>query len=101
MCPIINLYSRYEISSDGSSDRATSYFSVDEESGEISVADDLTKEVYEDYRVRKERLKILYLWEICTCCWFAVANEGVRPGRPPARFHRAHSGKRHATRNAL
>ncbi len=49
----INFYSRYEISTDGSSDRATSYFSVDEENGEISVADDLTKEVYEDYRVKE------------------------------------------------
>ncbi len=46
--------SRYEISESGSSERATLYFAVDAETGEITVIDDLTKEIYDEYRVSSE-----------------------------------------------
>ena len=42
---------RYATTERGSSDRATKYFVVDEETGDITIADDLTKELYDEYRV--------------------------------------------------
>jgi protocadherin-15 len=42
---------RYTITESGSSERSTKYFSIGEESGEIEITDDLTKELYDEYRV--------------------------------------------------
>ena len=42
---------RYRIDEQGSSEKAAMYFRIHPESGEIIVADDLTKEVYDEYRV--------------------------------------------------
>ena len=42
---------RYATTERGSSDRATKYFAVDGETGDISIADDLTQELYDEYRV--------------------------------------------------
>ena len=43
---------RYSTTERGSSDRATKYFIINEETGDISIADDLTQELYDEYRVR-------------------------------------------------
>ena len=40
---------RYSISSDQSSERATTYFSINEETGEIEILDDLKRELFENY----------------------------------------------------
>ena len=42
---------KYELSESGSSERSTNYFKIDEETGDISIKDDLTQELYEEYRV--------------------------------------------------
>ena len=42
---------RYAVTEQGSSDRATKYFTVNEETGDIAIADDLTQELYDEYRV--------------------------------------------------
>ena len=49
---------RYAATERGSSDRATKYFAVDEETGDISIADDLTQELYDEYRVRPALLML-------------------------------------------
>ena len=49
----------YALDDEGSSDRAGRYFAVDESTGEISVKDDLTKELYDEYRVR-DRIKNIH-----------------------------------------
>jgi hypothetical protein len=45
---------RYSITEEGSSDRSTMYFSIGEESGVIAIKDDLTKELYDEYRVSQQ-----------------------------------------------
>ncbi len=42
---------RYAFVEEDSSEHATRYFAIGEETGEISVTDDLTKELYDEYRL--------------------------------------------------
>jgi protocadherin-15 len=42
---------RYQIDSKGSSEKASAYFGIDKESGEIEVLNDLTMEAFDEYRL--------------------------------------------------
>ena len=42
---------KYKIIPEGSSDKAIEYFGINEDSGEVELLGDLTKEVYEEYRI--------------------------------------------------
>ena len=46
---------RYELSEEGSSDKALQYFSINPETGAISVQNDLTQELYDEYRVSPQQ----------------------------------------------
>ena len=56
---------RYATAERGSSDRATKYFVVDEETGDITIADDLTKELYDEYRVSVPNHVTYYMVSVC------------------------------------
>ncbi|XP_059097736.1 cadherin-99C-like isoform X2 [Tigriopus californicus] len=43
---------RYEITADGSSEKAVLYFGIDNERGDIRVRDDLTQELFDEYRLQ-------------------------------------------------
>lgn len=43
---------RYEISADGSSEKGALYFGIDKERGDIRVRDDLTQELFDEYRLQ-------------------------------------------------
>ena len=56
---------RYATTERGSSDRATKYFVVDEETGDITIADDLTKELYDEYRVSVPNHVTYHMVSVC------------------------------------
>ena len=42
---------KYELVESGSSEKALQYFRIDPESGELEITDDLTQELFDEYKV--------------------------------------------------
>ena len=75
---------KYELSESGSSERSTNYFKIDPETGEISIKDDLTQELYDEYRVSdRGGISMILLVANTKSDYFQLEVRAYDMGEPP------------------